>query len=165
MKKILFFAGVLFISLTTKAQSLPNFNSYKLDTPAHVTEANPAALKAANFLLETPINDSTEKNRSVAMTFLVKWMSDSPDYTFSIDHTMTILDIKEEYMSIYLAAMVKYQIENNIFKSNDKTKIETWKIVAEYAKNPENNVKVKGKIKKLLKAYEKNELEEFLSNY
>ncbi|OIQ18043.1 MAG: hypothetical protein BM557_07445 [Flavobacterium sp. MedPE-SWcel] len=162
MKKIILVLVLCLSTVLTYAQSIPNYDKYPLDTAKNVKTATPIALQAANYLLDTPISQN-ETNRLNSAAFLIEWMSSSPDYSFDIDHSIEILGDNNDYLGIYLAAMVKYQVENKILESNETTKLELWKIVAQYMDNPDNNIKVKGKIKKLIKANKKNKLQEFLN--
>ncbi|KAF2518778.1 hypothetical protein E0W68_08500 [Flavobacterium salilacus subsp. salilacus] len=163
MKKILFSFALFLAIVTTHAQSAPDFSKYPLNNEKNTRAADATALQAANFLLKTPINFK-EADRKSSIAFLIKWMEASPDYTFSLDNSMIILDDDDvNYSALYIAAMAKYQIENKVYESTDDSKVQTWKIIAEYVANPNNNIKVKGKIKKLVEANEKNKLEEFLN--
>ncbi|NDI99018.1 hypothetical protein GWA97_08020 [Flavobacterium sp. LaA7.5] len=162
MKKILFSFALFLAIVTTHAQSAPDYSKYPLNNEKNTRAADATALQAANYLLKTPI-DFKEADRKNSIVFLMNWMEASPDYTFSLDSSMTILGDDVNYGALYIAAMAKYQIENKVFESTDDSKIQTWKIIAEYIANPNNNIKVKGKIKKLVEANEKNKLEEFLN--
>ncbi|MFL9843272.1 hypothetical protein [Flavobacterium rhizosphaerae] len=135
-------------------------------TKAQVTSVKNAddALKAADFLLSKPIN-VLEDYRDDARAYLFKWMDNTSEYIFSVDHTMTILDSDAKLMGIYFAAMVKYQIEHKIKDPDDDTKTEIWKVIAEYIKNKDNNVKIRGSLKKLLAAYDKGKIKQFLNDY
>lgn len=162
MKKVLFSITLCLTMLITYAQSAPDYSKHPLNNEKNTRAADATALEAANFLLKTPI-DFKEADRKSSIAFLIKWMEASPDYSFSLDNSMTILGDDVNHSALYIAAMSKYQIENKVFESTDDSKVQTWKIIAEYVNNPNNNIKVKGKIKKLVEANEKNKLEEYLN--
>ncbi len=162
MKKVLFSITLCLTMLITYAQSLPDYSKHPLNTPENVKAASIIALQSANFLLYTPI-DKSLLDRINSVSFLMDWMEASKDYTFAFDSSIAVLENDTNYMGLYIAAMAKYQIENKITESNEDSKIGTWKIIADYVNNPANNVDVSGKLRRLVNAYKKDKLEEFLN--
>jgi hypothetical protein len=97
-----------------------------------------------------------------AFTYLMRWMTGSPDYNFDIDETATnISKVNEDLLVIYLAAMCKYALENKeSAKVKKAVRLNTVKTVLAYCKA--QSVKLSGELKKLDKANEAGELEEYL---
>jgi hypothetical protein len=163
MRKFTFVVSALLFSLFLHAQQQPDYASIKLDTKEDYTEdVDKAALQASTFLLTTSL-EGEAASRQQAAQFLVRWMSGTPTYTFEIDETATkISKVKEELMVTYLAAMVKYSIENPTERSNaTKVKVNTVKAVLEYCK--QYSIKTTGELKKLQQSHERGELEKYLS--
>ncbi|HZF65165.1 MAG TPA: hypothetical protein VEZ55_11795, partial [Chitinophagaceae bacterium] len=132
------------------------------DTKEDYTEdVDKAAGTAAQLLLSTPM-DKESLARLNAGQFLIRWMTGTPTYTFSIDAVATkISKGNKDLMLVYLAAMVKYCLDNPLESKNDnKVKFNTVQRVLDYCK--EQGVNLKGELKKLNAASEKGELEKYL---
>lgn len=163
MKNFILTLGLfLAFSITSTAQSLPDFSSYKLEKEDDFAKVEDIAVKAADYILSTP--DEKTEERIAAFTFILQWMSGTPDYNFNIDDRVTNIG-GEDIFGAYMAAALKYQVENHLDKNHfdaKKAEVGTWSLIAKYASNPDYKVKTNGKLKKLCKAYEKGELEAFL---
>ena len=162
MKKMLF----LFLALATTtflyAQVGLDYSQVKLDKPDDYRTANTFALTAANTLLSTPI-DQDKTGRVSCQKFLLKWMSGTPDYGFSFGNSGKILNNNADLMTIYMASMIKFSLENKAeSKNQEKIKIESWKTFLAYCDTPANNVNLTKKIKKLIEANKNGELEKNL---
>ena len=170
MKKLVFLLVALLCFSCGISQVLPDYKNYKLDTATDCQKADTIVHQVANYLLQTPIKLSKstnieaaeyDKQRLDAASFLMKWMERTSEYSFSLDHSITKLDI--ELMSMYLAAMVKYSIENkNESEDLNIQKLNSWKILLEYCDNPTNNVEMSEKLKKLSDANKKGELKAYM---
>lgn len=149
--------------MSTVAQDLPNFDEIKLEKDTDYVIAESAALKAANYLLHVPVNPYNFK-RMRAQSFLKKWMDGTPDFTFEIDETATkIAEHDVNVLTLYMAAMAKYCLQNKSKADNRKAvKINAIKTVLGFCENPNNNIKVKGELKKLSAKHEKGELGKYL---
>ncbi|MEP7232990.1 MAG: hypothetical protein ABI691_22210 [Ginsengibacter sp.] len=162
MKKMLF----LFLALATTtflyAQIGPDYNQIKLDKPDDYRAANTFALTAANTLLSSPI-DKNKIDRLSCQKFLLKWMSGTPDYGFSFGNSGKILNNNPDLMTIYLASMVKFCLENKVeSKDQEKIKMGSWKTLLAYCDIPGNDVNLTKKLKKLIEANKNGELEKNL---
>ena len=158
---ILFF---LLLGQLSFAQNLPDYTNIKLDKKEDFTkEANDAALQASNFILSTPlVKDNMDRLKSTQ--YILRWMTGTPDFTFSIDEEATKIAKKDnDLLGLYLAAMTKYALENPAdSKDAVKVKLNAVKSVITYAKNAKNNVKINGEIKKLIEADYKGQLPAYL---
>ncbi len=154
----------LTITAIAKTQTLPDYESIKLEVKSDYNEnANNAALQAANHLLGTPLEkDDIARLRSAQ--YLIKWMTGSPDYTFALDEQATRFTKKNsDLLILYMAAMSKYVLENKTDAADAvKVKINSLKLIAQYAKDPKNKVKQTSELKKLIEADEKGELNAYL---
>lgn len=162
MKK--FFVSLFLVLLVTAsfAQNQTDYASLKTDRKEDFTEdLNKAALRAAAALLSLPL-DRENPQRREAFTFLMRWMTGTPDYNFEIDETATkISKGNEDLLGIYLAAMCQYALENkDAAKDKKAVKLNTIKAVLTYCKA--QNIKLSGELKKMDKANESGALETYL---
>lgn len=146
------------------AQSLPDFDGIKLESKADFnTTANDAALQAANYLLTTPL-EKNNINRLKSIQFVIRWMTGTPEYSFTLDEQATKFAKKnDDLLSLYMAAMTKYVLENKAdAKDQNKIKLNAVKLIIIYVKDPNNKVKLNGELKKAIEADEKGELASYL---
>lgn len=146
------------------AQSLPDFDVIKLESKEDFnTTANDAALQAANYLLSTPI-EKNNINRLKSMGYIIRWMTGTPEYSFTLDEQSTKFAKKnDDLLSLYMAAMTKYVLENKAdAKDQNKIKLNAVKLIIIYVKDPANKVKLNGELKKAIEADEKGELANYL---
>jgi hypothetical protein len=161
MKKVLLAFSVFLFTSTLYAQRL-EYASIKLETKEDYTaEVDKAVLEAATYLLATPLDKEKESWQGAAQ-FLVRWMSGTPAYTFNIDKVATdISKNKEDLLIIYLAAMVRYSLENPSTKKDEiKVKVGTVRSVLDYCR--QQSIKLTGELKRLGQADEKGDLETYL---
>lgn len=95
---------------------------------------------------------------------MIKWMTGTPDYTFSLDEQATnFAKNNDHFLGLYMAAMTKYVLENKTESKNDsKIKLNAVKLIINYSKVPSNNVKLNKELKKAIEADENGRLEEYL---
>lgn len=161
MKTLLFFLFAMLMVSPALAQGISNYEEIKLESPADYKAAEPQALSAANFLLASP-NDMSAPDRLKSSQFLIRWMSGTPDYSFGLDESTSIL-VDANLLNIYMAALAKYCLENPTHaKDAQLVKVSSWKILLAYCDDPKNNVKFTKKLKKLSEANKKGTLEKSL---
>jgi hypothetical protein len=163
MKKTFVTLLVCFVSCFAFGQSLPDFKAIKIENAADCKTAEPHVLQAANYNLSTPFS-SKDITRLESLSFLVRWMSATPDYQFTIDQTVSkLMKGNDDVLGLYMAAMAKYAVEN---KSNSKDqnliKLNAVSSILTYAENPVNNFKLTKNLKKLSEAKANGELEKAL---
>ncbi len=92
------------------AQS-PDYESIKLGNKEECTAAEPSAIQACTYIFSTPF-EKNDLARLNALAFIIKWMSATPDFSFTIDET-AIKSMKgnDDLVGLYLAAMTKYSLE------------------------------------------------------
>ena len=147
-----------------KAQSLPDFSKIPLDSKTDFNEtANDAALKASTYLLSSPL-DKNDMNRLLSAQYIIKWMTGTPDYHFSLDgHVAKISKKNDDALVLYMACMTKYSLENKADTSDPKKMtLGPTKLFVDYVKSDKNNVKLTRELKKLIDADSKGELEQYL---
>lgn len=163
MKKLLLLCiASLTFNLISYSQTLPDFSSIKLDAKSDYDKnANDAALTAANYLLNNPI-DKENMSRLNCAQYMIRWMTGTPDYTFTLE-AGKIFKKNDDLLIVYMAALTKFCMENKLNgKEGDQVRLGAHKLLAAFCKKENNNVKQTSEIKKLISAYENNTLEEYL---
>jgi hypothetical protein len=165
MKHTLFLILVLITLSSGFSQELPNYEAIKLETKDDYNEtSNNAALHASNYLFSTPVN-SKSLDRLRSLQFIIKWMTGTPDYSFSLDQqAMKLSKNNDEILGLYMAAMTKYVLENKADSDDQgKIKLHAVKLLAQYAKDSNNKVKITKELKKAIEADANGTLEAYLS--
>ena len=156
---VLLIASV-FIFSAAPAQTPPNFDLIKLEHSADYKTASPFALQTANYLLSTPLKlDNPDRVKS--LQFIYKWMTGTPEYSFRLNEAANdIFKGNSDLMGIYMAATVKYSLENKAEAKDPKAvKLNGLIGTIAYCEKKENNVKPSKTLKKLLEARDKGELD------
>ncbi|ULQ56231.1 hypothetical protein KJS94_16395 [Flavihumibacter rivuli] len=164
MKHLLFSILLFFTANKVFSQGLPKYDEIKLENKEDFNDAaNNAALQAANYLLSTPM-DSKSIDRLTSLQYIIKWMSGSPDFSFTLDEQATkFAKNNEDLLGLYMAAMTKYVLENKTeSKDQNKIKLNAVRLIIQYSKDTSNNVKINKEIKKAIEAEENGKLEEYL---
>lgn len=162
MKKIIVIVFT-FCSTYLHAQTLPNFDLIKLEKTADYKAADPFALQTANYLLGIPFKkDNTDRLNS--LRFISKWMNGTTDYSFVFrDVVDKIGKDNNDLLGLYIAAMVKYTLENKAAAKDAKlVKLNAVMLLLNYCEKKDNNMHMSKQLKKLSDAKEKGELEQAL---
>lgn len=127
--------------------------------------AEPKALEAASFLLNTPI-DNSRADREKAMKFMIMWMEGTPDYTFYIDNNIgSFTRSSNTLLVVYMACLTKNSLENpNLINEREELKYKSIEMYIDYCLNPSNNVKNYKQLEKLVKARDKGKLKDYIKN-
>jgi hypothetical protein len=162
MKKIILLL-CLFASNYGFSQSLPNYDNVKMEVKSDYVEADKVALVAANYLLSTPY-EKNDLNRLKSLQFIIKWMSGSPDFTFTLDDVASkITKGNDDLLGLYMTSMSKFALENRAAAADAKVmKVNALKILISYCENEGNNMKMSKQLTKLAEANKKGELEKAL---
>jgi hypothetical protein len=150
MRKLSFLLIFLCISTFAGAQFVYPYGDIKLQKPGDYVATEPMALSAASSIITTPFAEADEKRKS-AMKFLVDWMTGTKAYSFYTQGMAQDLRDDLNLLELFIAAMVKYSIENKVAAANplavDKN---AAKMVIAYCDDPKNNFKLKKKFRKIL---------------
>jgi hypothetical protein len=162
MKGIIIIILAIFCN-TLFAQTTTDYDKVKLETAADCKAADPLALEASNYLLSTPY-EKDNLTRLQSISFIIKWMSATPDYSFSLDEVASkIMKGNDDLLGLYMAAMTKYCLENKASAKDGKlVKLNALTYVLNYCENEKNNMKMTKQLKKLSEAKAKGELEQSL---
>lgn len=151
------FLGTVAFAQTTDYQSIPLKNAQ--DCKA----AEPVVLQAANYVLSTPYQVA-DQQRTSAMQLLIKWMGDTPDFTFDVDDDAGKL-VKSDpaFLSLYMAAMAKFCLENpGSATDTHLLKVTAFTAVLNYFEDSNNNLTMSRKLKELSDAKANGELDKKL---
>jgi hypothetical protein len=160
MRKFILIPAFFVSSLITSAQSQPDYTSIKLEAKEDYTaETDRSALLAATQILSTPANDKN-LSRLAAAQFLIRWMTGTPAYTFSLDDRAGKF-AKEDLLIVYMAGMAKYCLEHPT-ESKDQKKVQLHAIQSLLGHCQQFDVKMSAELKRLRSANEKGELEKYL---
>ena len=145
------------------SQSLPDYDNVKMEQKSDYKEADKVALIAANYLFSTPY-EKNDLSRLRSLKFIIKWMSGSPDFSFSLDGVATkISKGNDDLLGQYMAAMSKFALENREAASDEKKmKLNAIKLLLAYCEVERNNMKMSKELRKLSEANKKGELERAL---
>lgn len=162
MKKIILLL-CLFACNYGFSQSLPNYDKVKMEQKSDYVEADKVALIAANYLLSTPYQKN-DLNRLQSLQFIIKWMSGSPDFSFTLDDVASkITKGNDDLLGLYMTAMSKFALENREAAADAKVmKLNAVKTLIAYCENEDNNIKMTKQLTKLAEANKKGELESAL---
>lgn len=163
MKRITLLLLTLVTGIVSFAQDLPDFGAIQLDKKEDYDAiANKAALAASSYLLSTP-SDKKNQDRLKAAQYLIRWMTGTPEYNFTLDADNKLLKKNDDLLVVYMAGMSKYALENKEASADTKMlKLNSIRAVLQYAKDPANKVKQTSDIRKAIEAEEKGQLAEYL---
>jgi hypothetical protein len=132
-----------------------------MDDSIQCKTAELKVLECSNFLLSKPLVE--DLNSLNAVQFILKWMGQTPDYTFSFDDKL-YTSIKSDMMlsGRYLASQSKVAIIDRPKDYDNEFQLKYITIFLEYCADPKNTVKPTSRIKKLIEAKQNGKLREEL---
>ena len=162
MKSIPCLILVLFLG-HTYAQDPEEWQALEFKTPEDYRNNEAEVLKCADFVLRAPADAGNPVRRS-ALNVVSRWMSGTPDYTFSIDESIAQLMKKNAaVLSIYMAAMTKFVLENpDQAHDEGAVKLNAFEQMLTYCEDSTNKVEITSDLKKAIKAKDKGQLKKYL---
>ncbi len=159
MKRLIFFA--LLSCIKVNAQTFPDFDTIKLVQASDYYVAEMSALQAADYLLFTPY-DNTDTAWGKALQFLVKWMTGTPYFTFSLGNSINrVINKNDDLLVIYMTCMAKFSLEHPRLARFPKwVEINAVKLLLAYCENPANNIPMTKQLRKLWQANQKERFKE-----
>jgi hypothetical protein len=152
-----------FISTIAYSQSFDVPQNVLLNTASDYARYEKDIIQAANWLVNTPINEQAEKRKEVS-AFVVTWINGSPTVNVEINPTIMDFDKKNSGMLvIYMASSTKYVLENNYSKDmRTKQKAALKDMITVYKSG--SGIEKDKKMEKLIKADEEGKLDEWLAD-
>jgi len=163
MKKLFILLSLL-VSIVANSQNTSQYDNILLNNAADYRKAEPQVVLASDYVYSTPI-DKENVNRTNAISFIIKWMSGTSDFSFTMDEaTYKIANSDKEVLGVYFSCLVKYALSKGKGVDREDLKYNSFVLLANYCENPENNYKPRGEIKKLIEAKNQGKLREFLDS-
>ena len=104
-------------------------------------------------------------HRKDAITFILKWMGGTSDYSFAVDEAMKkITNDDRDLVGVYAACITKYALEKGKGVDREDLKYNSFLLLAKYCENTGNNYKPRGEVKKLIDAKNQDKLKEYLDS-
>jgi hypothetical protein len=154
MRKILFSFLLVCLYHVSMAQMVYPYRDIKLEKPSDYKETESMALSASTFLITTPFVE-VDEGRAGALIFLNNWINGTKDYQFYFQGIVQDISVDRNLLSLFIAAMVKYTLENKAEAVNPiKVEQQASKIVLAYCNELKNNFKLKKKLRKLLEDHQ-----------
>ncbi len=162
--KTLFSVLLFFSVLSVFSQNASQYDNILLTTAHDYRKAEPQVILAADYVYSTPI-DKDNIHRKNAISFIMKWMSGTSDYSFIPDRTVSrVTNNENELIGVYYACLAKYALNKGKAADREDVKINSYILLAIYCENPDNGYKIKGEIKKLIEARNQNKMKEYLDS-
>jgi hypothetical protein len=165
MKKLfLFTAGLcLLITLGAKAQSsFPVPPGYVLKEKADYAKYNQDVINTIDWLQQTPWGEQPEQ-RKQANTFLVAWLTGSPDVNIDVrPGVMKLCDKNKELLITFMGGYAKYAIQHkDNFTADQANTAAVQAVLAKYQTQPDH---VKDSyIERLIKIQEQGKLNDWIT--
>lgn len=152
MTRLLFILLLTCMASASWCQAVYPYQDIKLEKPSDYKATEPVALSAATFILTTPFVDA-DANRINALKFLSNWISGTKEYSFYMQGKVIDISYEHNLLSLYIAAMAKYTLENKTAAVNPmNVELNASKLVLLYCDDPKNNFKLKKKYRKILES-------------
>jgi hypothetical protein len=161
MIKVFLLSAIIIYSGFGFGQDFSNLKSLALKDSTECKNAEPQVLACSDYLLTQPCVENL--NSLDAIQFLLKWMGQTPNYSFSFEDEL-YKSVKSNLMLTgrYLACQATVAI-NTKPKNYDKDfQYNYIKMFLEYCEKPQNGVKITSKLKKLIEAKNEDRLMEAL---
>lgn len=162
MRAFIFSILFCFICISSFSQDYSELNNVEITTKEQCRSYDSKAQECANYILNNPVKDNI--NVLYASSFLLKWMSSTPDYNFDLGSWNTKLSNKKDYLlGVYCAGLAKFCMENkDKATDNNAVKLGAYTLLAEYCSKEGNIENPTKEMKKFLEAYKNNSLKEYL---
>jgi hypothetical protein len=164
--KIKFFLHLLVVlcPIFASAQNPEDWQMLEFDTPEDYKNNEDKVLECAHFVLEMPA-EAGNPARQNAMAVLAKWMAGTTDYKFFIGESVgKLMNKNEAIMSLYMAAMTRYVLENKDKAKNEtEVTLHSFEYLLDYCADSHNKVPMTKELKKAINAKENGRLKDYLS--
>jgi len=152
------------VAFSAFSQNTSQYDNIPLHTAADYRKAEPHVILASDYVYSSPI-DKEDLNRKNAVSFVMKWMQGTSDYSFGMDETISkISNGENEILGLYFTFLAKYALSKGKGADRDDLKYNAYLMLATYCENPVNNFRIRGEVKKLIEAKNQDKLKEFLDS-
>lgn len=162
--KTIFSIFFLCVAFSVFSQNTSQYDNIPLSSASNYRKAEPQVMLAADYVYSTPI-DKDNINRKNAISFIMKWMAGTSDYSFGMDVTINkIANGDNEILSLYFVCLAKYALAKGKGVDREDLKLNAYMLLATYCENPNNKYKPRSEVKKMIEAKNQNKLKEFLDS-
>lgn len=151
-------------AISVFSQNTSQYDNIPLNSAAAFRKAEPQVILAADYAYSSPI-DKENMNRKNAISFVMKWMAGTSDYSFGMDETISkISNGENEILGIYFISLAKYALSKGKGVDREDAKYNAYVMLINYCENPANNFRIRGEVKKMIEANKQGKLKEFLDS-
>ena len=146
-----------FIPPVYQPENFDQLQNMELNNEIDCRLMEPQILICDNYILSTPVDDKNI-NRKYAIEAMKRWMAKTPNYIYHVDKNVAkILDKKGDVLSVFIAAMTKFSIENPEQGNDTKAVAQyAWNTTLDYIANKSNNIQLTGEIKKMINSHSRH---------
>jgi hypothetical protein len=161
MKKLVLLLAIVLYSGSGFSQDFTNLKSISLNDSIECKKAESQVLECSNYLLTHPCDE--DFNSLYAIQFLLRWMGQTPDYSFSFgDKLYKIIKSDLILTGRYLACQATIALNTKPKNINKRYQYNYIKMFLEYSEKPIYGVKISSKLKKLIEAKNEDKLMEVI---
>lgn len=153
--------ALTFLAVHVYAQS--SIRTLEFKTKSDFKELETEVLACATYVLTSP-NSKDDMPRLVALQNIIKWMSGTPDYKFTLDESITKLSNKNsDVLSVYMAALTRFVLENPGQSGDpDAVMLNAFTLLLDYCEDQANKMKKTKELQKAISAKNEGKLKEYL---
>jgi len=134
------------VALSAFSQTSSQYDNIPLTSAANYRKAEPQVILAADYVYSSPI-DKENTYRKNAISFIMKWMAGTSDYSFGMDETISkIAGGDNDILGIYFVCLAKYALAKGTGVDREELKYNAYIMLATYCENSNNNYKPKGEV-------------------
>jgi hypothetical protein len=160
LRKILIVFGICFLPVFIQAQ-VKNFPLIDFKTKEDFKKSEPQILEMADYVLSRPSSDSDENKNTYAN--IIKWMSGTPDFQFTMDNSiMELSKNNEAILPLYMVCATKAALDSPLPMDDKKIKLRSFEILLDYCSEKSNGIKHNKEMKKAIEAKANGSLEKYL---
>lgn len=163
-KRLVFLIMILFVFGINqiKSQNFEVPKDYVLEAKDDYSKYEKDIIACANWMENSPLDKDVAKRKDVN-TFFMKWLTGTPTVSVSISADLVVkyTEKNPDLLMIFMAGWTRYSLENNYSKDQQNGYFEGYKsIINVYKKG--FGIKKDKNLEKLIKIYDKGELENWI---
>ncbi len=153
LRTLLLLLLLILIASNSFSQNFSDLDKVPLKEKSDFKSAENKVLECTKFILSSPL-DKDDLQLKSAKSFVLNWMTGTPDYSFTLDDSLQpIMEKGPALLGIFMACYSQTAIQNQNLKSDDVFKKTMTSFIA-YCKNPANKVEFTDGLNKLIKQQE-----------
>lgn len=164
MKNLFLLLLVSVLTMPVLAQKFEVPKDYTLELKEDYAPYEQDVIDAVEWLVSTAISEETKKRKEVN-TFLMKWLTGSPNVMIEINsEVLPFMSKCSDCLMIFMGGWAEYSLKEKDFKNKLKGNLAgIEKVIEFYSKNKSSLGKIKS-IENLIKMQKKGNLEEHIAS-